>query len=71
MCDLASLEARIESLEFNQDQHAHRIRAMEKCFDTADSPWWKRLLFRVDGWGPWSRLRQMPHWRPWRRFYTS
>lgn len=61
----------VESLKFNQAQLAGRVRRMEKLFDTLDTPRWKRLLFRIDGWGPWYQLREAPRWRPWRRWYSS
>lgn len=40
-------------------------------FSTLNSPLWKRVLFRIDGWGPWHTVRDHPRWRPWRRWYTS
>src|SRR5688572_15211321 len=68
---LSSLEQRIESLELNLGEHDRRIRAMEDRFDTLNTPRWRRLLFRLDGWGPWHTLREHPRWRPWRRWWTS
>ena len=84
-CDrrMDSMQAQIDSLRVNAEGgrdesgrvtspgFAQRVRGMEKRFDTGDSPAWKRLLFRIDGWGPWFQLRPKPRWRPWRRWWTS
>jgi hypothetical protein len=51
--------------------HADRLRHIEKMLDTLDTPWWKRLLFRLDGWPPWYRVARAPAWRPWRRWWRS
>lgn len=64
-------DADIESLKFNDTQLAGRIRKIEKYFDTLDTPVWKRILFRLDGWGPWYQVRERPRWRPWHRWWTS
>lgn len=48
--ELDSLRAEVESLKVNREQHADRIRDMEKRFDTLQTPLWKRIWFRIDGW---------------------
>lgn len=68
---ITDLETQVASLQFNQTQQAHRIRLMEKRFDTLNTPVWKRLLFRIDGWGAWHYVKPKPRWRPWRRWWTS
>ena len=62
---LASQQAEIDSLKFNTTQLEHRVRHMEKLFDTANSPWYMRWWWVVDGWGPWFRLATKRSWRPW------
>ncbi len=66
-----ALEAYIASLQFNRVQDAARIRHLEKLLETRATPLWKRMLFRLDGWGPWWQVRPAPRWRPWRRWWTS
>lgn len=66
--DAASVEAEIDSLKINIDLHAARIRHLEKCLDTLQTPVWKRAWFRIDGW-PGQRNLNAPKraWRPWHR----
>jgi hypothetical protein len=64
-------DAEIDSLIINKEQHATRIRRIEKMLDTLDTPVWKRVLFRIDGWPAWYKLADKPQWRPWRRWYKS
>ncbi len=66
--DPDSVEAEIASLTVNDQQQADRIRYLEKCLDTLQSPWWKRVWFRIDGW-PGQRDLNAPRraWRPWHR----
>lgn len=71
MSDDPSYRAEVESLWFNVDQQADRIRMLEKMLDTRATPLWKRILFRVDGWPSWSIVAKNPAWRPWRRWWTS
>jgi hypothetical protein len=59
-----SLTSRCTDLE-------RRVRTLEVTRATGVSPWWKRVLFRIDGWGPWWIERDVPRWRPWRRFWTA
>ena len=49
----------------------HRVRTLEKHEDTRGSVWWKRVLFRLDGWPRAGVIADKPAWRPWRRWYTS
>ena len=53
-----------ESLWFNLNQLAGRVRTLEKMLDTKDSPWWKRLWWRLDGFPPWYRVGPRSR-RPW------
>lgn len=67
MCD----SARCDSLELNFKLLAGHVRDIEKRFETLNSPLWKRLLFRIDGWPAWHYVAQKPRWRPWHRWFRS
>ena len=54
-----SIGVRLAALEGAVSDHAQR-------FDTLQTPWWKRLLFAIDGW-PWYDLNGRQAWRPWHR----
>ena len=54
----------IESLWLNVNQLAGRVRLLEKMLDTKDSPWWKRLWWRLDGFPAWYRVGPRKR-RPW------
>lgn len=69
--DPASLRAEIESLKTNRDQQELRLRYLEKLLDTRATPLWRRVLFRLDGYGPWWQVRYPPRWRPWRKWWRS
>lgn len=61
----------ILSHDINIKQLQAQVRHLEKIVDTMSSPWWKRLLFRLDGWpSGWHVVRE-PAWRPWRPWYRS
>lgn len=47
------------------------VRHIQKQLDTLGTPWWKRLLFRLDGWPAWWIVAPAPAWRPWRRWGRS
>lgn len=47
------------------------VSHMQKQLSTLGSPWWRRLLFRLDGWPPWWVVADNPAWRPWRRWWRS
>lgn len=47
------------------------VRHMQKQLSTLGSPWWRRLLFRIDGWPPWWIVADHPMWRPWRRWWRT
>lgn len=66
--DSDSVEAELVSLKFNDEQLAGRVRHLEKCLDTLQTPLWKRCWFRIDGW-PGQRNLNAPKraWRPWHR----
>jgi hypothetical protein len=68
---LDDAQAEIDSLKVNVHQLQQRVRLLEKYADTWTlTPWWKRLLFVVDGW-PTHKLVSRPQWRPWRKRWTS
>lgn len=50
MRDLESVNAEIDSLITNHEQQAGRIRHLEKCLETLQSPLWKRIWFRIQRW---------------------
>lgn len=56
---LADLTARVDELEHAVSDHAQR-------FDTAQTWWWKRILFWLDGWPlhDWNGTQRR---RPWHR----
>ena len=56
---LASMHVRIEALELEVRDQAQR-------FDTLQTPLWRRLLFRLDGWpGQRDLNAERRAWRPW------
>lgn len=56
---LESYYAKTEELERLVSDHAQR-------FDTLQTPWWKRLWFRLDGWpGQRDLNAERRSWRPW------
>lgn len=65
---IASMENQIESLLVNQDQLWKLVRDHEQRFETLQTPLWKRVWFRLDGW-PGQRDLNAPgrSWRPWHR----
>lgn len=50
---------RLDELERVQSDHAQR-------FDTLQTPLWKRVWFRIDGWPGQRDLNGKRAWRPWR-----
>lgn len=54
-----SIAPRLDAMEQIVSDHAQR-------FDTLQTPWWKRLWFKVDGW-PWYDLNGTRGSRPWHR----
>lgn len=68
---ITELERQVRSLIENQEADRLRLEHIEDFFRTADTPLWKRIVFRLDGWGPWFRIRGEPRWRPWRRWWRS
>jgi hypothetical protein len=56
---LASLNVKVERLEQIVSDHAQRL-------DTLQTPLWKRLWFRIDGWpGQRDLNAERRAWRPW------
>lgn len=76
---MSDLEERVADLERWRKSHTeNHIADREQYendvfnrFSTLNSPMWKRMVFRLDGWGPWHTVREHPRWRPWRRWWTS
>jgi hypothetical protein len=68
---IASLEQEVKSLIVNNEQLAKRLHTLEEMIDTRNTHWWKRLLFRIDGWPPWYVVAPEPANRPWRKWWTS
>lgn len=76
---MLTLDERVAQLERQWENHvanhaADRERYENEVynrFSTLNTPVWKRLVFRIDGWGPWHTVRESPRWRPWRRRWTS
>lgn len=63
-----SFAAEIASLKVNVEQLQDRVRFLEKCLDTLQSPLWKRIWFRIDGWPGQRNLNASQRaWRPWHR----
>ncbi len=65
--DPESVDAEIASLKFNVEQLQHLVRDHEKRFDTLQTPLWKRVWFRIDGWPGQRNLNGTRTWRPWHR----
>ena len=57
----SSIGPRLDALEKGLIDHAQR-------FDTLQTPWWKRVLFWIDGW-PWYDLNGERKRRPWRAVF--
>lgn len=70
---VASLEAEVASLRENvhgERQLWHLVRDHEERFDTLQSPLWKRILYRLNGWpGQVDLNAERPSWRPWHRWW--
>jgi len=62
-----SMEVEIASLKVNMEQTQHRVRHLEKCLDTLQTPLWKRIWFRIDGWPGQKNLNGTRARRPWHR----
>jgi hypothetical protein len=61
---LDDADAHVRSLWTNVDGLAARVRYLEELIDTKDSPWWKRVWFRLDGYPAWYRVGPRSK-RPW------
>lgn len=65
-------EAHISSLTVRVEQLERMVSDMAQRFDTLQTPLWKRVMFRLDGWpGQRDLNADGPAWRPWRRWWTS
>ena len=59
--EVRSLTVKVELLEALVSDHAQR-------FDTLQTPLWKRIWFRLDGWSGQCNLNAEKRvWRPWHR----
>lgn len=58
----------IRSVYARQDELERLVRDHAQRFDTLQTPWWKRLWFKVNGW-PWYDLNGMQAPRPWHRWW--
>lgn len=58
-------DAEIASLKENVRLLWDDVRDMQKRFDTLQSPLWKRVWFRIDGWPGQRDLNGRRAWRPW------
>ena len=54
-----SMLIRLQQLEQTISDHRQR-------FDTLQTPWWKRVLFKINGW-PWYNLNGKQAHRPWHK----
>jgi hypothetical protein len=69
---LEEAEQHIQSLTARVDQYESILFEHSRKFDTLETPLWKRIWFRIDGFPGQSDLEcDKPRWRPWRRWYTS
>jgi len=68
---LDDADAVVRSLQAQITELARQLRIVQKQLDTHGSPWWKRILFRIDGWPAWWIIARDPDWRPWRRWWRS
>jgi hypothetical protein len=60
-----------ESVIANVKELRRMVSDHDQRFDTLQTPFWKRLVFWLDGW-PWHDLNaNAPAPRPWRRWWTS
>ena len=71
MATIEDLQTQITSLQLNEKQLYSRVRLLEKRFETLNTPVWKRILFRIDGWPAWHYVVARPNNRPWRKRWTS
>jgi len=70
--ELDSHRAELDSLRINFDQLWEKTMDHAQRFETLQTPAWRRLLFRIDGWpGQRDLNADSPAWRPWRRWWRS
>ncbi len=76
---LADAEAAVNSLRVNDAEHARLLKVIQDVLDTRDTPLWRRVWFRLDGWQSWGRIHTRlvrgeeikRAWRPWHRWLRS
>jgi len=69
---LDEAEVHVRSLTVRLDGLERASSDLVQRFDTLQTPLWKRILFRLDGWPGQNDLNaERPAWRPWRRRWTS
>ncbi len=68
MSRLDNLEAEVASLKVRALELERRVIDHEQRFDTLQTPAYRRLLFRLDGWPGQRNLNaERRSWRPWHR----
>ena len=62
-------ELHVQSLTLRVQELERKVSDMEQRFDTLQTPLWKRVYFRVQGWPGQNNLNaEKPAWRPWHRW---
>lgn len=64
--DVSSLEQEIKSLKSRVEELERIVSDNVQRFDTLQTPIWKRIWFRIDGWpGRRDLNAEKRSWRPW------
>ena len=63
---IGEAEVVIQSQQVSLDALEKLVRDHAQRFDTLQTPWWKRLWYKVNGW-PWYDLNGIQRRRPWHR----
>lgn len=64
-------EQHIDSLTVRVEELERLVHDLYEWVDTKwQTPWWKRVLFWIDGW-PNTAIVSAPAHRPWRRWWRS
>ena len=59
-------EAILESMRVNVEKMEQQLSDIEQRLDTLQTPLWKRIWFRIDGWPGQRNLNaEKRSWRPW------
>lgn len=71
-CSCEEIQEHFDSFQARLDQIEDITFLHTRKFDTLETPLWKRVWFRIDGFPGQADLdRDEPRWRPWRRWYKS